>query len=212
MKPNTRNRLTVRAGIVLVATGIVLSSCGGSSSTSPVLVSNTTVGSGTVAASTAPAAPVVTVAPKSDRVLPVTSNPIHNTSTAQALKITSLLVENNVDASGKAATDHLEIGLMNTGSTELKMFEIFYTFNDVTAGLSESYYTKLPDSFTIPAGGSRVVHFDNSGVTDHFPVNKFSLYYVSLNALDVTVIVSSADAAPQTSTLKKDAGGAEAAD
>ncbi len=203
MKANTRIKINIRTGVVLAAVVAVLSSCGGSSSTTPTPVSNSAAGAGTVSA---------TAAPNVALVLPVTTNPIQNTSTAQTLEITSVLVENNLDSSGKAAADHLEVALKNTGSTELKAFEIFYTFTDGTAGVSESYYTKLPDSFSIPAGGSRIVHFDDSGAIDHFPVNKFSLYYVSLNAMDVTVIVSSADAAPQTSMITKDAGGAEAAD
>ena len=40
----------------------------------------------------------------------------------------------------------------------------------------------------------------------------FSLYATSANALDVTVVVSAADAAPQTATVQKDAGGTETAD
>jgi len=209
MKTNTRNSMTIRTGAVLLAIGIVLSSCGGASSTTPTVVAtptpvtNSVAGTGTV--STTPAS-------TSSQVLPVTTNPILNTSTVQALKITSVLVENNLDIVGKPAGDHLEIALKNTGSTVLKAFEIFYTFTDSTTTVSESYYAKLPDSFLIPAGGSRVVHFDGTRATDHFPVNKFSLYFVSINAMDVTVIVSSADAAQQTSTVKKDAGGAEAAD
>ena len=70
----------------------------------------------------------------------------------------------------------------------------------------------LPDTFTIAAGATRIAHFDNSGAPDHFGVNDFSLYKTSANALDVTVVVSATDAAPQTATVKKDAGGAETAD
>ncbi len=128
------------------------------------------------------------------------------------MKIDSVLVENNVDASGNAADDHLEIAVTNTGSTELAGFEVYYTFTDPTAGTSESYYTKLPDTFTVPAGTSRTIHFDNSGATDHFPVNEFSIYATSLNALDVQVEVSAQGAAPQTATVQKDAGGEETSD
>ena len=45
-----------------------------------------------------------------------------------------------------------------------------------------------------------------------FPVNEFSLYSTDTNALNVTVTVSAADAAIQTITVKKDAGGPETAD
>lgn len=145
-------------------------------------------------------------------VLPATSNPISNTATAKTLTIDSVLVENNVDAKGKATDDHLEIAVSNTGTTELAGFEVYYTFADPTAGATESYYTKLPAEFTLAAGAKRGIHFDSTGLPDHFPVNKFSLYKTSTNAMDVTVIVSANGASVQTFTLKKDAGGAEAAD
>ena len=146
------------------------------------------------------------------QVLPAKENPIKNTSTVQALKVESVHVEDNVDAAGKAINDHLEVALSNTGSTPLTAFEFYYTFTDPTTKVTESYYAKLPDSFTIPAGGKRVAHFDNTGAPDHFPVNKFSVYYTSKNALDGSVIVSATAAAAQTTTFKKAAGGTEAAD
>jgi len=94
-------------------------------------------------------------------VLPVTTNPISNSSTAQTLKITSVLVENNVDpVTGKAAEDHLEITLTNTGPTELSGFEVYTTYTDPTDKISESYYTALPATFTIAPGANRVAHFD----------------------------------------------------
>ncbi len=145
-------------------------------------------------------------------VLPVPSNPIVSTATAKTLTIESVLVENNVDAANKATSDHLEIALRNTATTDATSVEVFYTLTDPTAGATENYYTKLPADFTVPAGGMRVLHFGDSSQTDHFPVNKFSLYYTSKNALDVSVTVSAKDAAVQTFTVSKDAGGAEAAD
>ena len=147
----------------------------------------------------------------SGAVLPVPNNPITNTATAQTLKVDSALVENNLDATGKAASDHLEIALSNTGTTDATEIEIFYSFVDPTAAATENYYTKLPADFTVPAGGKRIVHFDDTGAPDHFPVNKFSLYYTSTNAMDVSVIASAKGAALQKFDLKKDAGG-EAAD
>ena len=81
-----------------------------------------------------------------------------------------------------------------------------------TASVSESYYLALPASFTIASGSSRVIHFDNSGAPDHFAVNDFSLYTTSVNAFDVTVEVSAANAAVETTSVQKDAGGAETAD
>lgn len=148
----------------------------------------------------------------SDQVLPVTSNPISNDATADGLIIDNVLVENNEDGSGNAVDDHLEIALSNTTSSDLTSIEVYATYVDTVAGTEESYYTALPSSFTIEAGGTRVAHFDNTGATDHFPVNTFSLYATSVNALDVTVMVSADGVAVQTATVQKDAGGAEVPD
>lgn len=203
----TNNRRALRLVAAALAAGMALSACGGTASTTPTTAAGTT---GSTTSTTAAGATATTAA--SGPVLPVTSNPINNTATAQGLQIDSVLVENNVDASGNAVDDHLEIALTNAGTTELGGFEVYYTFTDPTAGTTENYYYKLPDSFTIAAGGSRAIHFDNSGSPDHFPVNEFSVYATSLNALDVTVEVSAQGAAPQTATVEKDAGGEESAD
>ncbi len=194
-----------RVGLIAAATAgaLTLAACGSSSGTTTPAAANSTPS----AVSTAEGS-----AANSSQILPVTANPITKTATAQTLTIDSVLVENNVDAAGKATDDHLEIALSNTGATDLTGVEIFYTFTDPTDDISESYYTKLPDSFTIPAGGTRIAHFDNTGAADHFPVNDFSLYKTSANAQEVTVEVSATDAAVQTATVMKDAGGAETAD
>lgn len=191
MNPPTPRPLRRRLAALGLVAGVGLSACGGSS---PTTATTSTTANG------------------SARVLPVQDNPIVNPSTVHALKIDSVLVENNVDGAGKAVDDHLEIALTNTGSTDLAGIEVFYTFTDPTAHLTESYYTKLPGSFAVPAGGSRAVHFDNTRATDHFASNEFSLYATSVNKLDVEVIVSAHGAAIQTTTVKKDAGGAETPD
>ncbi len=201
-------RATVHSSVKLAAAalvaGVILSACG----TAAPNAASPAASSPSGAAASKPAATAQATGP----VLPVDSDPITNTATAQTLKIDSVLVENNVDASGKPVADHLEIVVSNTGSTELTGFEVFYTFTDPTAGISESYYTQLPDTFTVPAAGRRIIHFDNTGAPDHFPVNEFSLYATSTNALEVSVEVSAKGAAPQTATVKKDAGGAETSD
>lgn len=210
LMPNVRSTKYLRASFAaaaIVVLSVTLAACGGGSSANPTAtnaVSTTSVTANPTATANQGAGSL--------QVLPVSANPITNTSTVQALTIDSVLVENNVDASGKAVGDHLEIKLTNTGTTELTGFEIYYSFSDPTTNTTENYYAKLPASFTIPAGGSRTAHFDNTGAVDHFPVNDFNLYYSSVNALDVTVTVSATDTAIQTMTIKKDAGGAEAAD
>lgn len=211
MKPNNTNprqarRLTLTIVTALTLTGgTALAACSNGSTTPTTIATNGTSGTGNTTPGNTPTA-------GNQVVLPVTENPITNTATATTLSIDSVLVENNVDANGKAADDHLEVALRNTGTSELAGIEIFYTFTDPSTNITEHYYLKLPSTFTIPAGGQRVAHFDNTGQADHFPVNEFSLYYTDPNALEVTVVVSATGAAVQTTTLQKDAGGPEAAD
>jgi hypothetical protein len=150
-----------------------------------------------------------TPAPGEGPVLPVASNPITNTSTEPGLKIEQVLVENNVNpATGKDAPDHLEIALRNESDQEMSEFEVYYEITDLTTSAKEGYFSKL-EGFTIPAGGERIVHFDDTGEPDHYPVNKFSLYHLSMNELQVDVTVSATGFAPQTASVKKDAGGDE---
>lgn len=193
---------TARTALAAAAVAAVLAlatACGGTSSTPNTTPSAS--GSGTSGSATGASA-----------VLPVQSNPIKNTSTTQALTIDSVLVENNVDSSGAAADDHLEVAVTNSGDAVLTGFEVYYTITDPKTKDTESYYTKLPASFTVAPGANRVIHFDNTGATDHFPTNDYSLYYTDTNPLEVTVEVSATDSAPQTVTVAKDAGGAEEAD
>ncbi|WP_341925001.1 hypothetical protein [Nocardioides psychrotolerans] len=200
-RPHGRRRAIGAALAFGLATAAI---AGCSSSSTPTPAGTTASGSSSAASSTAPA--------PGSPILPVTSNPISNTSTTNALTIDSVLVENNVDQAGNAATDHLEIALTNTGTADLTAFEVYYTFADPKTGDTESYYAELPSSFTIAPGAQRAAHFDNTGEADHFPVNEFSLYYTDVNALDVTVEVSATDTATQTATITKDAGGPETAD
>lgn len=193
-------RARLGIGAAALAGALALAACGGGSTPSTNGAPSTTAPAATGNGGSA-----------AGQVLPVASNPITNTATAQTLTIDSVLVENNEDGAGNAVDDHLEIALTNTGTTDLTGFEAYYTFTDPSAGSTENYYAELT-GFTIPAGESRTVHFDNTGATDHYPVNGFSLYYTSLNALDVQVEISAQGAATQTSTVQKDAGGAEVPD
>jgi hypothetical protein len=183
--------MTVALVAALGLTAAVTAGCGSSS---------TPASSGGAAATTQPA----------KRILPVTGNPISRSGTASGLGITKVLVENNVSPdTGKAVDDHLEVVLENTSDKPLDQLELYYKISDPAKKLSEGYYTKL-DGVTIPAGASRTVNFDNTGAKDHFPVNRFSLYYTDKNALVVDVTASSPDLKPATFTAKKDSAGAEA--
>ena len=201
MKAIPRTQL-VRIAVAGGVAALTLSACGGGSSSS----------SG--ASAKANSAPTIRAAGTSGTatVLPVKSDPIQNTSTAQLMRIQSMLVENNVDPTTKqAVNDHLELVLQNTGSTPLSGFEVYYTVTDKKTKATEGYYQKLPASFSIPAGGTRTVHFDNAHTPDHFPVNKYGLYYLSPNALTVKAEVSATGAAVQTATVDKSAGTGEQA-
>lgn len=191
-----------RVGPVLAITitaAIVVGGCGGSSSDP---AGATTPGTSSTGA-TAPAG-------AGKAVLPVSKNPIANAATTPGLTIAKALVENNVTAdTGKGVSDHLEVALKNTSSKALDQIEVFYKITDPTKAVSEGYYAKLA-GFTIEPGKTRVAHFDNTGAPDHFPVNKYSLYYVDKNALVVDVTASAGGVKPAMFTVKKDSGGAEA--
>lgn len=201
-----RLRRRMSAGI-LAATALtgsagVFAACGSSSTPA---APTTTAGASATSSST-------TAAGVGEQVLPIDANPITNTATGQAFTIDSVLVENNEDAFGAATDDHLEIAVTNTSNADLGGFEVFYTYDDPTTSTTENYYAKLPDTFRVTAGATRTIHFDNTGAEDHFAVNQFSLYYTDTNALDVNVEVSATDSAPQTTSVRKDAGGAEVPD
>lgn len=199
MNRSLLKRSNVRIAAAVTASAIALAACGGAVTSSG---SAPAAGSGSKPAAAA----------GSGRVLPVTTNPISNTATAKTLTIDEVLVENNVDASGKAVDDHLEVTLANSGTTPLTGLEFFYTFTDPTAKASESYYATLPADVSVPPGGTYTVNFDNSGAPGSVPVNEFSLYATSQNALEVKVLASATGAAISTASVQKDAGGAEAAD
>lgn len=186
-------KITYAAPALLAAVALVAAGCGGASKST--------------GATTGAAAGTTTTG--ASQVLPVQTNPITNASTSPGLKIASVLVENNVDSvTKKAAPDHLEIKLANTGQPALSGLEVYYEFTDSTTGDHEGYYAKL-GGLSIAPGATQTVQFDGTGAPGHYPDNPYSLYNTSKNALDVKVTVSADGVAVQTKSLKKDAGGAE---
>jgi len=135
-------------------------------------------------------------------------NPSQENSTTMAFKIDRILVENNVDASGADAPDHLELLLSNTGSADVTGFDVYYTISDPSTNAVQGYYRTLPD-FTLKAGESKALHFDNTGEPDHFSVNPNNMYYTNQNALVLDVTLHAEGFAAQQASVNKDAGGAE---
>lgn len=140
------------------------------------------------------------------------ANPIDLTGAPAPFAISELLVENNVvPGSSKAAPDHLEIAVTNSGSTDLTGFSLYYSFTDQDTGKVESVFRKL-DGFTVPAGGEARIQFDDGTAAGHFRANPNSIYITSQAGKVVDVMLKLDGFAPVTAQVMKDKGGAEAAD
>lgn len=140
------------------------------------------------------------------------ANPIDMTGAAAPFAIKETLVENNYDyAAKKDATDHLELLVTNSGSTDLTGFSIYYNMKDVDTGKVEGTFRKL-DGFSVPAGAEARIHFDDGTVAGHFRANPNSIYITSQAAKTISVVLKADGFAPVTVDIAKDKGGAEAAD
>lgn len=140
------------------------------------------------------------------------ANPIDMTGAAAPFAIKEALVENNYDyAAKKDATDHLELLVTNSGSTELTGLSIYYTMKDADTGKVEGTFRKL-DGFSVPAGGEARIHFDDGATPGHFRANPNSIYITSQAAKTISVVLKADGFAPATVDIAKDKGGAEAAD
>jgi hypothetical protein len=186
--------------LILVVGGTIALKSRGSSSSQPT-IQGTSSSAPSVAASTDP----------QDIVPGTYKNLINNTATADGLIIVSGIVENNVDAQGKSANDHLEIVLKNASQKPMSDFEVYYTVKDLTTSKSEGYYKKLT-GFALQSGESRAVHFDGKRGVDHFGVNTNGLYFTSVNQLQFDIEVSTPNFRIVQLQILKDAGGAELKD
>ena len=140
------------------------------------------------------------------------ADPIKMDGAATPFTIKQALVENNYDpATKRIAPDHLELQVVNTGTTDLGNFSIYYTVKDLATGTTEGYFRKL-DGFSVPAGKDARVHFDDSGLAGHFRANPNGIYYKSADAKLFTVVLKADGFKPFTLQIKKDKGGAETAD
>lgn len=139
-------------------------------------------------------------------------NPLDMTGAPAPFAIKEALVENNYDyAAKKDATDHLELLVTNSGSTDLSGFSIYYSVTDADTGKVEGTFRKL-EGFSVPAGGEARVHFDDGAVAGHFRTNPNSIYITSEAAKTVSFILKADGFAPVSVDVAKDKGGAEAAD
>ena len=193
---------TITASTLLA--GLTLTGCSSTPTSSPPASAPAQSAAGSLASPAPGAAAGV--------VLPVTANPIVNTSTNAALAVTYAAVEDNVDpVTGQAIDDRLELTLQNTGSTPLAELEVYYEMTDVVTGQKEAYYQPLT-GLTLPAGQQATVYFDNQGDPGHYPENQFSLYRSSTNEVDFTIQVSTPDAQIATATAVKATGTGEKVD
>lgn len=141
----------------------------------------------------------------------IAPDPIKAGGKAAPYRIGELLVENNIDPVAKRdAPDHLEIQLINEGSTALAGYTVYYTLTDVDSGAHEAYI--LHPDVTVPAGGQARIHVDDGTQPGHLRANPNSIYVTSKAAKHVTVTVQADGFAAVKAQLDKDAGGAEAAD
>lgn len=141
--------------------------------------------------------------------LPVTKNPILNSSKIKGLLILKTWVQDNTDPStGAAIADRLQMKLSNTTSSRISNLEIFYTMTDTVTKSSESYYKKLV-GFDLAAKSAKYIYFDNSKGIGHFSENQYSLYRHSNNVVSFKIEVSAKGFAPQYSKATKAKGTTE---
>lgn len=137
-------------------------------------------------------------------------NPITETSTTQGFKIDSVLAENNVDAGGAGAPDHLELTVTNTGSADITDgWDLYYTLTDAKTGDVQSFYMPL-SGFVLKAGETVHLHVDTSRQAGRFRADPNSMFYTGQNATKIQTVLHATGFAPQTSSIQKDAAGAEA--
>jgi hypothetical protein len=208
------------AAVALAALAAVGCTSGQAATVTSDIAVTTSMTSGSTQATTQSTSPMPTAtsttagstqtsAAGSGLVLPVTKNPIVNTSTKQGLQITSAMAENNVDpATNKDLGDRLQITIKNTSSETLSDLEIYYQMKDTTTQATEGYYQKLT-GFSLAPGAEGTVYFDNETGVGHYPENKFSLYRTSANEVVFTIEVSAAGYAPAMGEAVKAVGTGE---
>jgi hypothetical protein len=146
------------------------------------------------------------------------ANTIAQTGKAGGPAIAAAKVEDNFDpVTKKDVADHLEITLMNPGTSLVTGLQVYFTIRDDKTLRTESYSRNFT-AFKLKPGVASVLHLDVAGALDagaaseHFRFNPNSMLYKSANAKTVTIQVAAPGYAPSSITVKKDAGTAEKAD
>lgn len=136
-----------------------------------------------------------------------TENLIAETSTTPlTISVKDIKVEDN------ATADHLEITLVNTGTSVLTNFDIYFSISDQVDAKTEAYYELLKD-LTINPGESKTIHFDNNvSESGHYYGNMNGLYGSSPNGLTFDIQLHANGYAPLHFTVDKATGTAEVAD
>ena len=136
-----------------------------------------------------------------------TENLIVETSTIPlTINVKDVKVEDN------ATADHLEITVVNTGTSVLTNFDIYFSITDQIDAKTEAYYELLKD-LTINPGESKTIHFDNNvSEPGHYYGNMNGLYGASPNCLTFDIQLHANGYAHLHFTVDKATGTAEVAD
>ena len=141
----------------------------------------------------------------------VAANTIVQQGKPNGLAFTAKVEDNFDPVTKKDASDHMELEVKNTAGEPLKDITIFYSIRDEGTGKVESYLRPLA-GLTIAKDETVAVNFDDTGEPGHFRDNPNSSYRTSQNAKTFTIQLAASGYAPVQIELKKDKGGAEAAD
>jgi hypothetical protein len=130
----------------------------------------------------------------------------------QCFSIKEVLAENNYDEiKRKDAPDHLELIVKNRCNDKISDFSVFYIMKDLKTGKTQSYILPLK-GFVLNANAKKSIHIDVSNQKGHFKANPNSLYYNSMNKINISVVLNAKGYKAAKGSVVKDAGGAELAD
>lgn len=134
------------------------------------------------------------------------SIPADNSTAKMNVTVADARVEDNY-----RADDHLEITLVNRGSSTVSFTGCYITITDKKSGETERYFVDL-GGYSIGAGKKSTLHFDNGTGAGHFPGNVNGLYRTGADGLIFDVSLRSSGFKPLAVQVEKAPGTAEIAD